>query len=72
MLFFATIDNDLEHKLKFKTDTLKKEISLASGLSAGKHTLQLYKLSNNTSENIIYGFKVYGNSHLFPHAKPLK
>lgn len=70
--FYAIIDNDAEHAFKFKSDTSKKDIILASGLSSGKHTLQLYKLSNNTSENIIYGFQVDGKATINTADKPLK
>ncbi|MGQ7945459.1 GDSL-type esterase/lipase family protein [Flavobacterium sp. WC2509] len=70
--FYAIIDNDVEHAFKFKSDTFKTTLSLASGLSSGKHTLQLYKLSNNTSENIIYGFQIEGDAKILQHSKSLK
>ncbi|WP_348799823.1 SGNH/GDSL hydrolase family protein [Flavobacterium adhaerens] len=70
--FYAIIDNDVEHALKFKTDNVKTNIPLASGLSSGKHTLQLYKLSNNTSENIFYGFQINGKAKLKKPSKPSK
>ncbi len=70
--FYAIIDNDAEHAFKFKSDTSKKNISLASGLSKGKHTLQLYKLSNNTSENIFYGFKIDGKAKIQKPSKSQK
>ncbi|WP_281637207.1 SGNH/GDSL hydrolase family protein [Flavobacterium marginilacus] len=70
--FYAIIDNDAEHAFKFKSDTMKTTVSLASGLSSGNHTLQLYKLSNNTSENIFYGFQIDGKSKINTPNKPLK
>ncbi|WP_163397628.1 SGNH/GDSL hydrolase family protein [Flavobacterium fluviatile] len=70
--FYAIIDNDAEHAFKFKSDHSKTTISLASGLSSGNHTLQLYKLSNNTSENIFYGFQIDGKAKINTPEKPLK
>jgi hypothetical protein len=70
--FYAIIDNDAEHAFKFKSDNLKTTVSLASGLSSGNHTLQLYKLSNNTSENIFYGFQIDGKAKTNNPDKPLK
>lgn len=70
--FYAIVDKDVEHAFKFKTDTLKKNIPLAVGLSSGKHSMQLFKLSNNTSENIIFGFQIDGKAKLLKPAKPLK
>ena len=70
--FYAIIDNDAEHAFKFKSDNLKTTIPLASDLSAGKHTLQLYKLTNNTSEDIFYGFQIEGKAKTQKPSKPLK
>lgn len=70
--FYAIIDNDAAHAFKFKSDSSKTTVSLASGLSSGNHTLQLYKLSNNTSENIFYGFQIDGESKINTANKPLK
>jgi len=70
--FYAIIDNDVTHAFKFKVDNQKKDISLAAGLSSGKHTLQLYKLSNNTSANSIYGFQIEGDAKVLQHNKPSK
>lgn len=70
--FYAIIDNDIERPFKFESGTSKKTISLASDLSKGKHSLQLYKLSNNTSENIFYGFEIDGKAKINTPKKPLK
>jgi hypothetical protein len=60
--FYAIVDNDASKAFKFGSDSSKKTISLASGLPYGKHTVQLYKLSNNTSANIFYGFEIEGKA----------
>ncbi|KAF2330627.1 SGNH/GDSL hydrolase family protein [Flavobacterium daemonense] len=63
--FYAIIDNDATKALKFESDSIKKDILLAENLSKGKHSLQLYKLSNSTSANIFYGFEIGGKAKLF-------
>ncbi|MEI6948647.1 hypothetical protein V9K67_15745 [Paraflavisolibacter sp. H34] len=50
--FYAIVDNDASKAFKFGSDSIRKTVSLVSGLPRGKHSLQLYKLSNNTSANI--------------------
>lgn len=62
--FYAIVDNDAAKALKFESDNIKKNITLAENLSKGKHTLQLYKLSNSTSTNVFYGFEIDGNANL--------
>ncbi|KFC59778.1 SGNH/GDSL hydrolase family protein [Flavobacterium gilvum] len=62
--FYAIVDNDAAKAFKFETDSVKKEINLVENLSEGKHTLQLYKLSNNTSANVLYGFEIGGKAKL--------
>lgn len=67
--FYAIVDNDETKAFKFGLDSIKKTITLAENLSNGKHSLQLYKLSNNTSANIFYGFEIGGKAKL---CKPSK
>jgi len=56
--FYAIIDGDSEHAQKIKPDTIKTSYVLASGLSKGKHTVQLYKLTDNTTVTSFYGFEL--------------
>jgi len=48
----------LEHAKKIKPDTIKTGYVLASGLSKGKHTVQLFKLTDNTTITSFYGFEL--------------
>lgn len=70
--YYATVDGDESKAYKFGADSTRKDFTLASGLPAGKHTLQLFKLSNNTSEDVFYGFSIDGDARLFKPAKPAK
>lgn len=62
--FYAIVDNDEAKAFKFESDSIKKNITLAENLSEGKHSLQLYKLSNSTSANVFYGFEIDGKAKL--------
>jgi hypothetical protein len=59
--FYAIVDNDASKAFRFSTDSIKKSISIADSLTADEHTLMLYKLSNCTSEDRIYGFEIECN-----------
>lgn len=67
--FYALVDNDTAKPFKFGSDGAKRTFSLAAGLLQGKHSLQLYKLSNSTSENIFYGFEIEGKAKTLKPAK---
>ncbi|WP_342644573.1 SGNH/GDSL hydrolase family protein [Mucilaginibacter sp. CSA2-8R] len=67
--YYAIVDGDAAKALKFGADSSRKEFVLASHLPAGKHTLQLFKLSNNTSEDVFYGFSIDGDAKLLAPAK---
>lgn len=56
--FYAIIDGDDSKALKIKADTIQTTCLLASGLSQGKHSVQLFKLSNNSSMSSFYGFEL--------------
>ena len=62
--FYAIVDGKAGDALKFRTADSTETISLASNLPAGTHSLQLFKLSNNTSENILYGLEIEGTAKL--------
>lgn len=67
--FYAIVDNDASKAFKFETDSTKKIISLTNHLNAGEHTLMVYKLSNCTSEDRIYGFEIDDNPQLLTPKK---
>jgi hypothetical protein len=67
--FYAIVDGDTSKAFKFGSDSTKKTYSVATNLSYGKHSLQLFKLTNNTSENIFYGFELEGNAKLLKPAE---
>jgi hypothetical protein len=67
--FYAIVDNDPAKAFKFESDSIKKNITLAENLTNGKHSLELYKLSNNTSANTLYGFEIGGKAELCKQSK---
>ena len=70
--FYCIVDGDDSNPKRIKADTLKSSILLASGLKPQKHTLQLFKLSNNTSVTQFYGFECNEGATLLKANKPLK
>ena len=56
--FYSIIDGDYEHAQKIKPDTIKNSYPLAIGLAKRKHTIQLYKLTDNTTVTSFYGFEL--------------
>lgn len=70
--FYAILDNNMSSVLKIEVDQTKKEHTLAENLPQGKHSLQLYKLTNSTSANILYGFSITGKAKLRPATKAPK
>jgi len=56
--FYAIIDGDDANALRIKPDTIKRAYSLSTGLKPGKHSVQLYKLTDNTSYTCFYGFEL--------------
>jgi len=68
--FYAIVDGKENEAKKFKADTQKSVIELASGLTNTNHTVQLFKLSNNTSTTYFYGFELADGSAIL-NATPL-
>lgn len=56
--FYSIVDGDSEHAKKIKPDTIKTSYVLASGLPKGKHTVQIFKLTDNTTVTSFYGFEL--------------
>ena len=70
--FYAIVDGNEQEALKIKADTLQSSIVLATGLINTSHTVQLFKLSNNTSYTCFYGFELGDGSSVLPPNAPLK
>jgi len=68
--FYAIVDGKENEATKIKADTIKSTIMLASGLENVKHSVQLFKLSNNTSYTYFYNFELADGSELL-EAAPL-
>jgi hypothetical protein len=72
--YYVVVDGKDNEAKKIKADTLKSTIVLASGLENVKHSVQLFKLSNNTSYTYFYGFELADGSNVLeaaplPHRK---
>ncbi len=62
------IDND--SIIIFKPDTVKRYYQLVGGLSAKKHTLEIFKRTEwNRGNSVFYGFKLIGKPKLLPKPK---
>ena len=58
---------------KIHTDSVKQSYQLASGLSEGKHTVQLFKRTEwDKGKTLFYGFKVDKGGKLLPAPDPKK
>jgi len=67
--FYVLVDGNEKDAKKIKADTIESTIVLASGLKNTKHSVQLFKLSNNTSNTFFYGFELADGSTIL-EAKP--
>lgn len=68
--FYAIVDGDDSNPVKIKPDSVKSSLVLASGLKNGTHSIQLFKLTNNTSYTDFYGFELPDGAKVLK-AKPL-
>lgn len=66
--FYVIVDNDASREVRIASGFDKTTFTLVDNLTNGEHTLQLFKLSNCTSENRIYGFEIKGAAQLLPPA----
>lgn len=58
---------------KIQLDTIKKKYILASGLSKGKHKIQLYKRTEwGKGQTFFYGFETNENDKILAKSKPKK
>ena len=58
---------------KIQLDTVKRNYILASGLSKGKHKIQLYKRTEwGKGQTFFYGFETNENNKILPKSKPKK
>jgi hypothetical protein len=70
--FYAIVDGDSEHAKKIKPDTIKTSYTLASGLKKGKHSVQLYKLTDNKTVTSFYGFELNDGARVLNPGLPGK
>jgi hypothetical protein len=69
--FYAIVDGNDNEAKKIKADTIQSSILLATGLKNSNHSVQLFKLSNNTSYTYFYGFELAdGSTVLNPSPLP--
>ncbi len=65
------IDNDSLYVLR--PDTSKRYYQLASGLSEGKHTIEIFKRTEwDRGKTTFYGFQIKGNATVLPKQAPRK
>ncbi|WP_163710446.1 SGNH/GDSL hydrolase family protein [Mangrovibacterium lignilyticum] len=65
------VDNDSAFVLR--PDTTKQYYQLASGLAAGKHTVELFKRTEwDRGVSTFYGFRISGNAKVLPKADAKK
>jgi len=65
------IDNDSLFILR--TDSIKRYYQLASDLSKGEHSIEIFKRTEwNRGKTTFYGFQIKGNSRLLPKSIPRK
>lgn len=58
---------------KIQLDTIKKSYILASGLTNGKHKIQLYKRTQwGQGQTFFYGFETDSSAKILPKSKPKK
>jgi hypothetical protein len=69
--FYVIVDGIDKEAKKIKADTIQSSILLAPGLKYSNHSVQLFKLSNNTSYTYFYGFELAdGSKVLNPALQP--
>ena len=56
--FYVIIDGNGENAKKINPENTKSNIELVSGLPEGKHSVQLFKLTDNTTITDFYGFEL--------------
>ncbi len=70
--FFVIVDGDESKAFKINPDTVRRTYTIASGLAVGKHSVQLFKLTDNTTINWFYGFELNDKAKVLKPAAPPK
>lgn len=70
--FYAIVDHDEAKAIKIHPDSARKTYPIASGLAKGKHTVQLVKLTDNTTINSFYGFELNDKAKVLKPQKAKK
>ncbi|MBD1260813.1 SGNH/GDSL hydrolase family protein [Maribacter polysiphoniae] len=69
--FNVIVDN--EEPFILRPDTIKKSYPLASGLSKGKHTIEVFKRTEwDRGKTLFYGFNIAGSATVLPKPLPKK
>jgi hypothetical protein len=63
------VDDSVVTKIKIAAGDTQRSFTLVSGLAQVEHRVQLFKLTNNTSENQFYGFELAKNATLLNASK---
>lgn len=71
-IFYAIIDGDAKNAKKITPGNTKTKIELASGLPNGKHKVEIFKLTDNTTITSFYGFEFNDDARILKPAKPGK
>ncbi len=70
--FYAIVDGDAKNATKIKPDDTKKSYVLAANLPDGKHSVQLFKLTDNTTITSFYGFELNDGAKVLKADRPGK
>jgi hypothetical protein len=70
--FYAIVDGDAAHAEKIKPDTSRTNYVLAAGLPKGKHSVQLFKLTDTTTVTSFYGFELNDGARVLKPSRPGK
>lgn len=68
--FYAIVDGDDQHAIKITPAANESTVTLAAGLKNATHTVEIFKLSNNSSYTEFYGFELANGSEVLA-ARPL-
>jgi hypothetical protein len=71
-IFYAIVDGDAQNAKKIIPDKTKTTIQLASNLPDGKHTVEIFKLTDNTTVTSFYGFELNEGAKVLKPNKPGK
>ncbi len=68
-IFYAIIDGDAENAKKIIPEKNKSTIQIASGLPVAKHSVEIFKLTDNTTVTSFYGFELNDDAKVLKSQK---